>query len=220
MKLKTIASIFNSNKHLIIFTTPEGEQWICNGIAMYSLHGMPHLTPEIALRIFDVPPDKHDKWICKESEMPLFIDFEDNTSEEVDIEPLKINLKWHGNTHWLFQDGQRIYSINSDYIKPLLDEPDYLTYHKRETDNGGFVLACKVGLELKAIICPVLLHDNEDFVTEIINIAGAYTAMQQEKIISAAYEVYEQSDMPPSPKIDTNTGEIIDSQTGYRQETI
>lgn len=41
MKLKTIASIFNRNKYLTIFTTSEGEQWVCNGVAMYSLRGMP-----------------------------------------------------------------------------------------------------------------------------------------------------------------------------------
>ena len=33
MKLKTIASIFNRNKRLAIYTAPNGEQWIGNGIA-------------------------------------------------------------------------------------------------------------------------------------------------------------------------------------------
>ena len=220
MKLKTIASIFNRNKYLTIFTTSEGEQWVCNGVAMYSLRGMPRMNPEIVLRVFDVPPDKQEKWICKESEMPTVIDYSDNATRETDIEPLKINLEWNEKTYWLFPDGRRIYSFNADYIKPLLDEPDYLTYHKRETENGGFVLACKVGFELKAIICPAVLHDNEDFAAEIKRIAGAYATMEREKVANAAYEIYGAPTNTPPPEVDPDTGEIMEGQTSLTQATL
>ena len=36
MKLKTIATLFKRNKRLVIYTAPNGEQWVCNGVAMYS----------------------------------------------------------------------------------------------------------------------------------------------------------------------------------------
>ena len=190
MKLKTIASLFNRNKRLTIYTAADGEQWIGNGIAMYSLRGMPHMTPPIVLRIFDVPPDKHEKWLCAESDMPTAIDFSDDAPGDTRIGPLRISIEWFEEKYILFPDGRRIYSFNADYIKPLLDDPDYLAYHKRETQGGGFVLACKVGLELEAIIAPNLLHENENFTEQIKSIAAAYSSIKREQIINAACELY------------------------------
>jgi len=222
MKLKTIATLFKRNKRLVIYTAPNGEQWVCNGVAMYSMRGMPRMTPEIILRIFDVPPDKHGGWICNESELPPAIDCRDNigADDETAIEPLKINIEYFGNNYWLFPDGRRLYSFNEDYIKPLLDEPDYLTYHKRETMGGGFMLACKVGFELKAIIAPMVLHNDKKYMEEISLIATLYGVMAREKIVNAADEVYGTPNNPPPPEVDESTGEIIDGQAEFGQETL
>ena len=217
MKLKTIASIFNRNKRLIIHTAQNGEQWISNGIAAYSLNGMPQLTPEIVLRIFDVPADKQAKWLCEECDLPSVISFADATDGEVEIEPLKINIERFGINYWLFPNPnkQRIYSFNEDFIKPLLDEPDYLTYYKRETVSGGFVLACKIGMELKAIIAPAMLHEREEFTEEIKRIAHLYCLMAQQKIVNAAYEIYgTPTDSPPE------TDEETEDENDFKQETI
>lgn len=212
MKLKTIAALFKRNKQLTIYRTPGGGQWIGNGVAMYNMRGMPHMTPETILRIFDIPPDKHKDWICNESEMPTAIDYADGVGgAESDIESLKINIEWRGDNFWLFPDGRRVYSFNEDYIKPLLDEPDYLTYHKRETTGGGFVLACKVGFELMAIVAPAMLHDNEKYAEEIKHIASLYAAMERERIANAAYEIYGTQESPPQ-NVDPDTGELLDGQ--------
>ena len=195
MKLKTIAALFKRNKRLTIYTTENGEQWVCNGVAMYSMRGMPGMTPEAILRIFDIPPDKHSDWICNEGEMPTVINCADNVRGEINIEPMKINIEWLGNTYWLFSDGMRIYSFNEDYIKPLLDESEYLTFYKRETRNGGFMLACKIGIELKAIIAPVFLHEEEKFTDEIKSIAKLYSFMEEfETVVNAANEIYGDAD--------------------------
>jgi hypothetical protein len=216
MKLKAIAAIFRHNKQLEIFNTPEGEQWVCNGVAMYSMRGMPHMSPEIVLRIFDVPPDKRSEWICRESEMPTVIDYSDGSASEEGIEPMVIRIGWYGIGYWLFPDGWRIYSFDEDYIKPLLDEPDYLTFHRRETENDGFVLACKTGFELKAIITPTDLRTKEKYTQEISNIASLYAAMKCEDIISAADEIFGTADKAdPPPNTDPETGEILDGQTEF-----
>jgi hypothetical protein len=190
MKLNTIASLFKKNKRLDIYTSECGEQWISNGAALYSLSGMPHLTPETVLRIFDVPPDKHAAWICDEKELPTTIDFSDVTESETIIEPIKLNIEWDEYRYRLFPDGERIYTIRADYIKPLLDEPDYLTYQKRETSGGGFVLAVKIGMELKAIIFPYFLHESEEYLEEIERMAGLYRSMAQDDVFEAMREAY------------------------------
>jgi hypothetical protein len=213
MKLKTIAALFSRNKRLNIHTDDNGEQWIGNGIAAYSLRGMPHMTPDTVLRIFDVPADKQHKWITDESEMPTAVSFKDKVRKETEIEPLKINIGYRGVKYWLFPDEQRIYSFREDYIKPLLDEPDYLTYHKRETEGGGFVLACKIGGELKAIIAPAYLHITEEFTEEIAEIASLYAVMSTLDVGNVAYEIFktDTEDTAP-PEADAETREVLDGQ--------
>ncbi len=61
MKFKMIAAVFKRNKFLRILTMPNGIQWITNGSALYSMSGMPRMTPEMVLKIFDIPEDKLER---------------------------------------------------------------------------------------------------------------------------------------------------------------
>ncbi|MEG2882815.1 MAG: hypothetical protein RR873_07800 [Christensenella sp.] len=61
----------------------------------------------------------------------------------------------------------------------------------------------------------ILIRDNR-----CVSCEGAYAAMEREKIVNAAYEVYGQPDTPPPPEVDRDTGEVINSQTGLVQETL
>lgn len=70
MKLKAIAAIFKRNKRLNILVMPNGTQWITNGVALYSMSGMPELTPAMVLKIFDIPEDKQGEWTCEVKPMP------------------------------------------------------------------------------------------------------------------------------------------------------
>ncbi|GHU42251.1 hypothetical protein FACS1894111_05880 [Clostridia bacterium] len=218
MKLKTIASIFNRNKQLTIYTTESGEQWLSNGMAMYSLRGMPYMESETILRIFDVPPDKRSKWFCNESKMTSTVEYEDNTENETGMEPLNVKIEWLDDKYWFFQDGKKIYGFKEEYIKPLLDEPDYLTYHKRELDCGVFVLACKIGFEIKAIIFPCALHKEKKHTEEIEQIARLYKSMQLEQTANADYEFYGTNEQPGG--VDPETGEILDGQESFGEELL
>ena len=213
MKLKTIASLFNRNNQLNIYTADNGEQWISNGVAVYSLRGMPHMTADIILRIFDIPPDKRDKWLTEESEIPVTISFEDYVIGETEVKPFKINIEYFGVNYWLFPDGQRVYSFNEEYLKSLLDEPDYLKFHKRTTEGGGFILACKVGLELKAIILPSHLHNKEEYTEEIQLIAKLYAVMSREKIINSASKIFKMATKEANTsEVDEEKDEMLDGQ--------
>ncbi len=212
MKLKAIAAIFSKNKHLILMDAPDGEQWISNGVAVYSLRGMPRMTPEAILRIFDVAPDKAKDWHCEAQELPTGIPFDDYARGETDIEPAKILIGWNGDGYTLFPDERKIYTIKTVYLKPLLDEPDYLTYHKRQTEGGGFVLAVKIGMEIKAVICPVLLHCNDKYVHEVRKIATLYRLMRLENVFDAIDEMTRDAAATQPPKADPETGEVIEGE--------
>lgn len=190
MKLNKIASIFKRHKRLIIYTGDFDDQWISNGEGMYCMRGMPKMTTSIVLKIFDVPPDKHTSWLCEESEMPKAIDFSDYIDDELEIEAEKITFSYRGIDYWLFQSDDKVYSINAEYIKPLLDESDYLKFYKRETTGGGFVLVAKIGLEINAIIVPSMLQTDEEYVDMLCRISNLYRGMKNKAIAYAAQEIF------------------------------
>jgi hypothetical protein len=206
MKLKTIASVFNRHKRLTIYTGGGGGQWIGNGIAMYSLAGMPRMTAGIVLRVFDVPPDKRGKWTREEAGMPDAMSFERAASGETDIMPLSLKIKLNDATFWLFSDERQILSFNEDYIKPLLDEPEYLTFHKRETKGGGSVLALKIAGELRAVVAPAFLQGIEGYADEIQQIADLYAAMPREKVANPAQELYGEMAVPQETEPNADRG--------------
>jgi hypothetical protein len=74
------------------------------------------------------------------------------------------------------------------------------------------VLTCKIGFELKAVICPSMLHSKEDYAEEIDRIAELYAAMAQGKITDAAHEMYgAQTGPPPEP----DAGEVVGGQMEF-----
>jgi hypothetical protein len=169
------------------------------------------MSPEIVLRIFDVPPDKQAKWHTREEPMPKALDFSDISDNETEIgEPLKISVGWRGNNYQFYKDGSRIYSFNSGYFKPLYDELEYLTFHKRETTCGGFALALKVALELKAVIMPAFLHTSDDFTDEIKHMSQYFQKMKALKnLVNAAEEIFGKD-----CSVNEETSEFTDDEQG------
>lgn len=214
MKLKAIAANFKRNKHLIIYNRPNGEQWITNGHAAYLIDGMPTLTPDAMLKIFDIPESKQGEWHCDIRDMPQSIIalLEDDitmATHKVESEPLKTSIiDASGTTMLLFSDHRGILAVNEQYVKPLYDNSDYLAYFKStliETGNEHIVkssyLLCRVGFEFKAIIMPILLGDTT--INEINEISTYFTCHKDEYKAQSATENLIDG-------IDPETGEVLD----------
>jgi hypothetical protein len=59
MKLKAIAKVFKSYKTLALYTNPDGgKQWVGGEFARYKLIGLPQLTADQLLTLFDIPEAK------------------------------------------------------------------------------------------------------------------------------------------------------------------
>ncbi|MCL1924546.1 MAG: hypothetical protein FWF50_03060 [Defluviitaleaceae bacterium] len=166
MKLSKVASIFKKNKKLIIFTDKNGTQWISNNFAMYSMRDMPQLTPEMILRFFDVSKEKIEEWEYKTEEMPPMFEAELFSEHKEQIKFMQIFINWYGDDYTFFIDNNEVYSIKSEYLKPLLGkENEYLEFYKSEL-NGNAFLTVKENSELTAIICTSNLKI-KDFANEI-----------------------------------------------------
>ena len=179
MKIKAVASVFAKNKRLRLINDADGGQWVTNEVAIYKLQGLPKMTPENILRMFDVPVDKHHTWICHETDaddntIPLSCDYRGDV--ETTQYPLKV--EWlEGKIFWNFVDGLGVLAIKEEYLKPLFGKIDEVTFWKRTNPNGWANLLVRDGLEVIAVIAPFKLHEDEDFVTTIAQVAYAYNHM-------------------------------------------
>lgn len=202
MKLKAIASAFKRSKHLIIHTTPKGEQWVSNGSALYSMDGMPKLTPEQVLQMFDIPEDKRDDWFTDTAPMPDFFSTEDFYDTNTEFKQLQTTVELCGEKLLFFKYFGDIYAFKESYLKPLYDKSEYILYYKAEwTDSNGkkgSALVCNKGLIPKAIICPCM-PGNKD-VEELKTICNFYN--------SPAYRL-----IKDPPKVYPETGEVLDGDS-------
>ena len=221
MKLKTIATNFKHNKKLTIWEKPNGEQWITNGYAAYLMDGMPPLTPEFMLKIFDIPEDKQGEWLCEHSIIPesvsaLFVsEISPHNTQEVRM--LETSIINRGTAYVLFDGGADIIVVDEQLIKPLYDNSDYLRFYKREhfsamSDTRTIHLLCYVGFDFKAVIASTLLGEN--FINEIRNISEYYNSARYKK-------VYKQRNLPTYglPNVAPDTGEVLGDEADELQVT-
>lgn len=159
MKIKAIASAFKPKKTAVIKDVADsGVQWITNGAAFYSMDGMPKFTPTSLLKIFDIPEEKQAEWTSEQTSVSRYII---DDSKDYELEEMKMQIKWLGETYIFLKDEHSIFAINEQYLKPLYDEWDYLRYVAHPLSSGQTtVILCYVKLELKAVILPVTLADN------------------------------------------------------------
>lgn len=217
MKLKAIATIFKRNKSLKILTMPNGAQWITNGIAMYSMSGMPKLTPAMVLKIFDIPDDKQSEWTCEVKPMP------ENMCEmctsgfyttESLLEAKKSTIEYGGVTYSLLSNNDDFIAIDEKYLKPLYDDMEYMQFYKRESSNKCvFAIVCQNALELEAVIMPIML--GEEMAKELLDIGRYYNSVRY-KFISENLRKTVIQTIPINPE----TGEILDEGSEYTQETL
>ena len=217
MKLKKIAAIFKRNKSLKILTMPNGSQWITNGVALYSMSGMPELTPAMVLKIFDIPDDKQGEWHCEVNPMPenmCKICTNDFYKTESLLEFKKITVKHGGITYSLLQNNDDIIAVDEKYLTPLYDDMEYMQFYKQEFPNKcGFAIVCQNALELEAVIMPIMLA--EEMAKELLDIGMYFNSARYKSILDDMSKSVTQ----PAP-IDPETGEVLDEDSEYTQETL
>ncbi len=215
MKLKAIATIFKRFKFLRIWDTPSGSQWITNGAAVYSMEGMPKLSPATLLKIFDIPEDKQSEWTCKAEPMPadIYKICADYRIVKTPLDQKETTFQWKGTTYVLLcgSNGE-IVPIDGKYIKPLEDEMDYLRFFKCNLKNGVAVL-CYDGLETKAVIMPVGVGGV--LARELLEIGKYFSSQSYCAIAEDTTDL-----MPLAMNVDPETGEILDASSDYEQETL
>lgn len=214
MKLKAIATIFKRNKFLRIWNAPNGSQWITNGVAAYSMEGMPELSPAMLLKIFDIPEDKQADWNCEVEPMPaeLYEICSDYRRPRTSLDTKNVTIQYNGVVNMLLSGSGEIVSIDEKYIKPLYDDMDYLRLYKCNLQNG-FAVICHSGFETTALIMP--LRVGETLAKELLEIGRYFNSTSYNAALNTIIE-----HIPPAASIDPETGEVLDGDSDELQETL
>ena len=183
---------------------------------MYSMSGMPELTPAMVLKIFDIPEDKQGEWTCEVKPMPeSMCEICTNgfyTTESL-LEPKKTTIEYGGVTYSLLRNSDDMIAIDEKYLKPLYDDMEYMQFYKQKFPNKcDFAIVCQNALELEAVIMPIML--GEDMAKELLEIGMYYNSSKYK----ALWENMSKTSSPSIP-VDPETGEVIGEDSEYTQET-
>lgn len=160
MKLKQIESILKRSKNVQIFEGGEG-QWLGDGAALYPVYGMPYLTEENLLTMWDIPEDKRSSWYFRKLADISVLDLRDNIPGEHLIERTLFPICIKGATVEPLKTETGALFINVKYLRPFDDlENGYELYSRIGTDGTQYI-AIKSGYSLVGIIMPMKIVNAE-----------------------------------------------------------
>lgn len=160
MKIKKLASILNANKQAAIFETWAGEevrQYITDHRAIYPVYGLPRLSKENLLTIFDVAPEDHNKWKVTEIEHPAKIWVEDipESGEDEAVKHFYSPISVLGMELQPVLTKIGVVFFQRKYLDPVKDAEGGITFYVRYKADGDPYIVVKAGLFVQALILEV-----------------------------------------------------------------
>lgn len=176
MKLKSIAKLIKDNKFIYTVEESDNSFWLGNGVAIYLVEGLPLMTNEQLMVMFEVPEkDKSKYHFSNNLKFTSQIDRRDNINTESLAEKLNMTIQYSGYVLTALKTETGLICIESEYLKPLAAlEQGYELYLRFTNENKPYIVA-KEGLFLRAVIlpCDVVNKFFCENIKEILNLATA-----------------------------------------------
>ena len=154
MILKNLAAKCRKRKHITIFEDKARDiQWAGDGKAIYPLFGIPWMTEEQALSMFDIPEKDRIKVMASNyGEVSDFFEVQDGAA---DNEAVAINLPMYfgGKLIYPVTTSQGIDFYDADAFSPIKDS-DSPKLYERYTNKGTLYFVAKSGMMVEAVIMP------------------------------------------------------------------
>lgn len=155
MKLKAIAKLCKSNKFIYTVDETEDSFWLGNGKAIYLISGLPKMTNEHLMVMFEVPEkDKPKYHFSNNSKFTSQLDRRDIIESESIAERLEVTIQYCGYELYPLKTETGLVCIESDYLKPLADAEQGFELYLRYTDKCKPYIVAKEGMFIKAVILP------------------------------------------------------------------
>ena len=156
MKNSAIAALCKKRASLYIAPESEGEgviQYIGCGAAAYAIDGMPRLTKDSVIALFDIPEEKRLGFNLVEFDIHKFIL---TGAEEFPVTENEVRIVYMGEEYAVYHIDLHSSSgsicVNTKYLKPLSAEP-LNEFFARDDGRGHWQIVVKRGIEIRAIIC-------------------------------------------------------------------
>jgi len=167
------------------------EQWLGTGGAAYPLAGLPHMTEEHLLTLFDITAKQREAMHFAHTQLTgSRINHGDADDSEVRLDDLDLTLGYNGRRirPYLTSSGPEF--MDCAYLAPLSDAGEWLSIYERTTPNGQVYFAAKAGLLLLGVIMPVRELE-EQFAEQLETLAKGLRAAIDAKQDSAGDEQIE-----------------------------
>lgn len=176
MKLKAITKLIKDNKFIYTVKESEDSFWLGNGTAIYLVDGLPLMTNEQLLVMFEIPEKEYPKYnFSNNDKFTNQIDRNDCISAESIAIPLGIRLSYCGYALVLLKTEAGLVCIEEKYLRPLAVLEQGYELYLRYTDDNEPYIAAKAGMFLKAVILPCNVVDKFFYnaVSDVLRLADA-----------------------------------------------
>lgn len=165
MKLSALWKLLKKEKNVTIFLKKGGRRYICAGLAMYPLDGLPALDEETLLTLMDVPPTDRENWIvrvdvAKPLMMPLM---EDNLPEDTPATSTGMAIGWLDKTLILVYTQRGLVLARAECFAPLADCKSYDLF-ARTVGESTYLIAKNGYMQIAAIGCEKLMDKTAETV--------------------------------------------------------
>lgn len=127
-------------------------QWIGNGAAFYAFYGLPHLTADNVIPVFDIP-EECANMIRMNGVAPLILC--ENYTGEVACERDMVASRYAPDGLIPFHTSEGLVFIQQKYLQPFGKDKQLFFF-----ERGGYI-AVKEGITLRAVIAPYQIINRE-----------------------------------------------------------
>ncbi len=166
MKLKTLAAMCKRAGIFQLYDVPNSdgeivEQWLGTPGAMYPLAGLPILSEDNLITMFDLTRKQCEDISFIREPLPAQLCFDDAQPGEVMLDREKITLGYGGRTIRPVITRGGLSFVDNEYFSPLADVIDEVELYERYSPEGGVYFAAKMGLMIVALFAPLQIVEEK-----------------------------------------------------------
>jgi hypothetical protein len=184
MKLKALGALCKQRCVFCLYDdiAPDGEimgQWLGTDGALYSLTGLPYLTAENLIRMFDITKKQEENLVFRSGPLRESSYFENTVPGEILIERNALSIVRGGYTLMPLFTESDIEFIDTELFAPVRDILDEVEIYERRAAHTVY-FAVKLGFMVTAVLLPVRAID-EAFVEQAEELARRCRAALKRK---------------------------------------
>lgn len=171
IKKKKVAALCKKNYTITMTTRSDRTQWVGNGTALYSMEGMPKMTPEEVAVAFDYSDAERKAMTLNENRHIADLTVDDYPGEMIiEIPPRDIII---GSTHYMmFTAANTVMFIDSAALAPVEFDSQTNFFMRCIDGNEEYKFLCiKQGLLAQAIVIATVISREriDEWVVDMYN---------------------------------------------------